>query len=140
MIVTVGVPPLAKLFTVPTVNAGVTPSAPLTNPKFNIGFVVVPVIVTVGVPPLAKLFTVPTVNAGVTPLVPLAPLSNPKFNILFVAVDAASTVTVGAVPFAKSVTVPIVKFAICPPVERVVFISLNCCCTLPVKLFKYNMF
>ena len=89
--------------------------------------------------PLAKLVTVPIVILGVVPVAPFAPLPNPKFNILLYAVDAASIVTVGAIPLAKPVTVPIVKFAICPPVVRVVFILLNCCCTLPVKLLKYNM-
>ena len=52
----------AIVVVVPILNVGVAPVfpvAPLVNPKFNIGFVVVPVIVAVGVVPLAKSIIVP---------------------------------------------------------------------------------
>ncbi len=55
----------------------------LTNPKFNIGLVVVPLKVTVGLLPLDKLVTVPMLNDGVipfVPFVPLVPLTRPKLK------------------------------------------------------------
>ena len=65
---------VSELITFPMEKDGVEPVSPFTNPKFNTGFVLLPVKETEG---LVVDETFPMLKLGV---IPSSPATNPKFN------------------------------------------------------------